>query len=79
MIVVTSNRDVARIVAMLALALCLAACGYKGPLYVVPRPAPALPVRMPVMSTFGMQVDEGPIPPFFEEDPSLTPAPFVIE
>ena len=79
MIVVTSNRDVARIVAMLALVLFLAACGYKGPLYVVPKPAPALPVRMPVMSTFGMQINEGPIPPFFEEDPSLTLAPIVIE
>jgi len=77
-IVVISNRDVARIVAMLALVLFLAACGYKGPLYLVPRPNTG-PVRMPVMSTFGMQVDEGPIPPFFEEDPSLTPAPFVIE
>ena len=79
MIVVTSNRDVARIVAMLALVLFLAACGYKGPLYYVPKPVAQGPVRMPVMSTFGMQIDEGPIPPFFEEDPSLTPAPIVIE
>ena len=78
MIVVTSNRDVARIVAMLALVLFLAACGYKGPLYVVPKPDSG-PVRMPVMSTFGLQINEGPIPPFFEEDPSLTPAPIVIE
>ena len=78
MIVVTSNRDVARIVAMLALALFLAACGFKGPLYYVPKPL-AVPVRMPVMSTFGLQNDEGPIPPFFEEDPTLTPAPFIIE
>ena len=78
MIVVTSDRDVARIVAMLGLALCLAACGYKGPLYVVPNPL-SVPVRMPVMSTFGLQIDEGPIPPFFEEDPSLIPAPIVIE
>ena len=76
--VVTSDRDVARIVAMLALALCVAACGYKGPLYVVPKQV-TLPVRMPVMSTFGLQIDEGPIPPFFEEDPSLFPAPIVIE
>ena len=78
MIVVTSNRDGARIVAMLALALFLAACGFKGPLYYVPKPL-AVPVRMPVMSTFGLQIDEGPIPPFFEEDPTLTPAPFIIE
>ena len=78
MIVVTGNRDVARIVAMLALALLLAACGYKGPLYYVPKTV-SLPVRMPVMSTFGLQINEGPIPPFFEEDPSLTPAPIVIE
>ncbi len=77
MIVVTSNRDVARIVAMLALVLFLAACGYKGPLFLVPRPAG--PVRMPVMSTFGLQINEGPIPPVFDEDPSLTPAPIVIE
>ena len=79
MIGVTSNRDVARIVSMLALMVFLAACGYKGPLYVVTKPLPTLPVRMPVMSTFGMQIDEGPIPPFFEEDPSLIPAPIVIE
>lgn len=78
MIVVTSDREVARIVAMLALSLCLAACGYKGPLYLVPKPNSG-PVRMPVMQTFGLQIDEGPIPPFFEDDPSLTPAPIVIE
>jgi predicted small lipoprotein YifL len=76
--VVTNDRDVARIVAMLALVLCLTACGYKGPLYLVPK-ATSGPVRMPLMSTFGLEIDEGPIPPFFEEDPTLIPAPIVIE
>ena len=78
MTVVTNDRDVARIVAMLALAMCLTACGYKGPLYTVPK-ATSGPVRMPLMSTFGLEIDEGPIPPFFEEDPTLIPAPIVIE
>ncbi|MCC7227637.1 MAG: lipoprotein [Burkholderiaceae bacterium] len=78
MTVVINDRDLARIVAMLGLVMCLAACGFKGPLYLVPK-GPSGPVRMPVMSTFGLQIDEGPIPPFFEDDPTLIPAPIVIE
>ncbi len=80
MIAFVNHRPVARIVATLAFALVLGltGCGYKGPLYLVPK-ANSSPTRMPVMQPFGLPGEEGPLPPFYEEDPSLTPAPIIFD
>ena len=71
-----------RIVAMAlsGMALSLAGCGYKGPLYLPPPPAakPVKPAPGIDPNTPGMPDTSNPASPMFEQDPSLTPAPIVI-
>ena len=71
-----------RIVAMVlaGLSMTLAACGYKGPLY-LPPPASTKPVTpAPGINpaTPGTPDTSNPTSPMFEQDPSMTPAPVVI-
>ena len=72
-----------RIVAMVlaSLSVSLAACGYKGPLY-LPPPATATKPVTPAPgidpATPGMPDTSNPASPMFEQDPSMTPAPIVI-
>ena len=73
------HRSVVRIVAMLALASWLTACGYKGPLYLPEKPATFKPASSPD-SMYGMPPDEGATTiPFLDEDLILEPMPIVIE
>lgn len=73
------HRSVVRIVAMLALASWLTACGYKGPLYLPPKPAEFKPDSAPD-SMYGIVPDEGATTiPFLDEDLMLAPLPIVIE
>ena len=73
------HRRVVRIVAMLALASWLTACGYKGPLYLPPKPAPFKPTSSPD-SMYGITPDESVTTiPFLDEDLILEPMPIVIE
>jgi len=75
----TDNHQSARIVAMLTLAVLVAACGYKGPIYLPVKPAEIKPYTTP-FSMYGMSPDEqDTVVPFFDEDLMLTPAPVVID
>ncbi|WP_311197045.1 LPS translocon maturation chaperone LptM [Sheuella amnicola] len=73
------HRSVVRIVAMLALASWITACGYKGPLYMPAKPTPFKPDSSPD-SMYGITPDEGTTTiPFLDEDLMLAPMPIVIE
>jgi len=75
----TDNHQSARIVAMLTLVVLVAGCGYKGPLYLPPKPTEIKPYTTP-FSMYGVIPDEQDIVvPFFDEDLLLTPAPVVID
>lgn len=79
MISKTDNHQSARIVAMLTLVVLVAGCGYKGPLYLPPKPTEIKPYTTP-FSMYGVIPDEQDIVvPFFDEDLLLTPAPVVID
>ena len=79
MISKTDNHQSARIVAMLTLAVWVAGCGYKGPLYLPAKPAEIRPYTTP-FSMYGVIPDEQDmVVPFFDEDLMLTPAPVVID
>ena len=79
MISKTDNHQSARIVAMLTLAVWVAGCGYKGPLYLPAKPAEILPYTTP-FSMYGVIPDEQDmVVPFFDEDLMLIPTPVVIE
>ncbi|MFZ4711562.1 MAG: LPS translocon maturation chaperone LptM, partial [Zwartia sp.] len=75
----TDNHQSARIVAMLTLAVLVAGCGYKGPLYLPAKPAEIKPYTTP-FSMYGVIPDEqGMVVPFFDEDLMLIPTPVVID
>jgi predicted small lipoprotein YifL len=75
----TDNHQSARIVAMLTLAVWVAGCGYKGPLYLPAKPAEIRPYTTP-FSMYGVIPDEQDmVVPFFDEDLMLIPTPVVIE
>ncbi|MEN9588919.1 MAG: Prokaryotic lipoprotein-attachment site [Pseudomonadota bacterium] len=79
MISKTDNHQRARIVAMLTLAVWVAGCGYKGPLYLPAKPAEIRPYTTP-FSMYGVIPDEQDmVVPFFDEDLMLIPTPVVIE
>ncbi|NQW84187.1 MAG: hypothetical protein CK528_15365 [Alcaligenaceae bacterium] len=79
MISKTDNHQSARIVAMLTLAVWVAGCGYKGPLYLPAKPAEIRPYTTP-FSMYGVIPDEQDmVVPFFDEDLMLIPTPVVIE
>lgn len=79
MISKTDNHQSARIVAMLTLAVLVAGCGYKGPLYLPAKPAEIKPYTTP-FSMYGVIPDEqGMVVPFFDEDLMLIPTPVVID
>ena len=79
MISKTDNHPSARIVAMLTLAVWVAGCGYKGPLYLPAKPAEIRPYTTPC-SMYGVIPDEQDmVVPFFDEDLMLIPTPVVIE
>ncbi len=79
MISKTDNHQSARIVAMLTLAVWVAGCGYKGPLYLPAKPAEIRPYTTP-FSMYGVIPDEQDmVVPFFDEDLMLIPTPIVIE
>jgi len=75
----TDNHQSARIVAMLTLAVWVAGCGYKGPLYLPAKPAEIRPYTTP-FSMYGVIPDEQDmVVPFFDEDLMLIPTPVVFE
>jgi predicted small lipoprotein YifL len=75
----TDNHQSARIVAMLTLAVLVAGCGYKGPLYLPAKPADIRPYTTP-FSMYGVIPDEQDmVVPFFDEDLMLIPTPVVID
>jgi len=75
----TDNHQSARIVAMLSLAVWVAGCGYKGPLYLPGKPPEIRPYTTP-LSMYGVIPDEQDVVvPFFDEDQILIPTPIVIE
>ena len=79
MISKTDNHQSARIVAMLTLAVLVAGCGFKGPLYLPAKPAEIKPYTTP-FSMYGVIPDEQDmVVPFFDEDLMLIPTPVVIE
>ena len=79
MISKTDNHKSARIVAMLTLAVLVAGCGYKGPLYLPAKPADIRPYTTP-FSMYGVIPDEQDmVVPFFDEDLMLIPTPVVID
>ena len=79
MISKTDNHQSARIGAMLTLAMWVAGCGFKGPLYLPPKPAEINPYTTP-FSMYGVIPDEQDmVVPFFDEDLMLIPTPVVIE
>lgn len=79
MISKTDNHQSARIVAMLTLAVLVAGCGYKGPLYLPAKPADIRPYTTP-FSMYGVIPDEQDmVVPFFDEDLMLIPTPVVID
>lgn len=79
MISKTDNHQSARIVAMLTLAVLIAGCGYKGPLYLPPKAAEIKPYTTP-FSMYGVIPDEQDmVVPFFDEDLILIPTPVVID
>ena len=79
MISKTDSHQSARIVAMLTLAVWVAGCGYKGPLYLPAKPAEIRPYTTP-FSMYGVIPDEQDmVVPFFDEDLMLIPTPVVIE
>ena len=79
MISKTDNHQSARIVAMLTLAVWVAGCGYKGPLYLPAKPAEIRPYTTP-FSMYGVIPDEQDmVVPFFDEDLMLIPTPVVFE
>lgn len=79
MISKTDNHQSARIVAMLTLAVWVAGCGYKGPLYLPAKPAEIRPYTTP-FSMYGVIPDEQDmVVPFLDEDLMLIPTPVVIE
>jgi predicted small lipoprotein YifL len=75
----TDNHQSARIVAMLTLAVLIAGCGFKGPLYLPAKPAEIRPYTTP-FSMYGVIPDEQDmVVPFFDEDLMLIPTPVVID
>ncbi len=79
MISKTDNHQSARIVAMLTLAVLVAGCGFKGPLYLPAKPAEIKPYTTP-FSMYGVIPDEQDnVVPFFDEDLMLIPTPVVID
>ena len=79
MISKTDNNQSARIVAMLTLVVLVAACGYKGPLYLPAKPKEIKPYTTP-FSMYGVIPDEQDmVVPFFDEDLMLIPTPVVID
>ena len=79
MISKTDNHQSARIVAMLTLAVLVAGCGFKGPIYMPVKPADIRPSTTP-FSMYGVIPDEQDmVVPFFDEDLMLIPTPVVID
>ena len=79
MISKTDSHQSARIVAMLTLAVLVAGCGFKGPLYLPAKPAEIKPYTTP-FSMYGVIPDEQDmVVPFFDEDLMLIPTPVVID
>jgi len=75
----TDSHQSARIVAMLTLAVLVAGCGFKGPLYLPAKPAEIKPYTTP-FSMYGVIPDEQDmVVPFFDEDLMLIPTPVVID
>ena len=79
MISKTDNHQSARIVAMLTLAVWVAGCGYKGPLYLPAKPAEIRPYTTPFSMYGVIPDDQDMVVPFFDEDLMLIPTPVVIE
>jgi predicted small lipoprotein YifL len=75
----TDNHQSARIVAMLTLAVLVAGCGFKGPLYLPPQPAEIKPYTTPFSMYGVIPDDQGMVVPFFDEDLMLIPTPVVID
>jgi predicted small lipoprotein YifL len=75
----TDNHQSARIVAMLTLAVLVAGCGFKGPLYLPLKTPDPKPYTTP-FSMYGVIPDEQDmVVPFFDEDLMLIPTPVVID
>lgn len=79
MISKTHHRTVIRIVAMLTLASWLGGCGFKGPIYVPPKPTELTPIVSPYSMYGGYPEEDSPIIPFFDEDLILMPTPVMFE